>query len=312
LQVKPGDAIELSYFLPESGAKVNRRHKHVHVRRVVPMNAVADRTLMPDFPGIEKAESTSEWDAGFPLVHKIRPKDEDYWKKYRGTPKAFITLAAGQKMWGIVWQFDSDTVSHSDESNARPHAGERENRSQSQGEAKPAGNSTASERPRDEQRFPLSRGEGQGEGERKTQTTQSEPPHVVSYKERWRKKSWPISSRRNWVCASSRCATGAQAAEQSQDFGGLFLGFSFFSHHRGAAADGDVVSIWIGATHSGNRHVARPRFHGPDKCAGCCSAKAWPWLSWVARSARWAAWFTRGRCCTADDDLAGMRRPRRR
>src|SRR5438046_8187565 len=59
----------------------------------------ADRALMPDFPGIEKAESTSDWDAGFPLVHKIRPKDEEYWKKFRGTPKAFVTLAAGQKMW---------------------------------------------------------------------------------------------------------------------------------------------------------------------------------------------------------------------
>ena len=35
----------------------------------------------------------------FRWCNKIRPKDEEYWKKYRGTPKAFITLAAGQKMW---------------------------------------------------------------------------------------------------------------------------------------------------------------------------------------------------------------------
>jgi hypothetical protein len=55
---------------------------------------------MPEFPGLAKAESTSDWDAGFPLDHKIRPKDEDYWKRYRGTPKAFVTLAAGRKLWG--------------------------------------------------------------------------------------------------------------------------------------------------------------------------------------------------------------------
>src|ERR1043166_9580901 len=95
-----GDYISLSYFLPESGAKLEEGTNRFKVRVVVPMESSwADRTLMPDFPGIEKAESTSDWDAGFPLVHKIRPKDEDYWRKFRGTPKAFITLAAGQKLW---------------------------------------------------------------------------------------------------------------------------------------------------------------------------------------------------------------------
>ena len=63
--------------------------------------AAADRTLMPDFPGIAKAEKTENWDAGFAIdMKKIRPKDEQYWQKYRGAPKAFVTLAAGQKMWG--------------------------------------------------------------------------------------------------------------------------------------------------------------------------------------------------------------------
>jgi putative ABC transport system permease protein len=61
----------------------------------------ADRTLMPDFPGIAKAEKTENWDAGFTIdMKKIRPKDEAYWKQYRGTPKAFVTLAAGRRMWG--------------------------------------------------------------------------------------------------------------------------------------------------------------------------------------------------------------------
>jgi ABC-type antimicrobial peptide transport system permease subunit len=55
--------------------------------------------LMPDFSGIEKAESTRDWDASFPLVYKMRPKDEQYWKERKGTPKAFVTLTAGQRMW---------------------------------------------------------------------------------------------------------------------------------------------------------------------------------------------------------------------
>ena len=101
LQVKVGDEIALTYFDPESGARLGERTNTFRVREVAPQGKPwSDRTLMPDFPGIEKAESTSEWDAGFPLVHKIRPKDEEYWKYSRGTPKAFVTLAAGQKMWG--------------------------------------------------------------------------------------------------------------------------------------------------------------------------------------------------------------------
>jgi len=100
LGVKAGETISLSYFDPESGAKLTDRTNMFRVRSFVPMELPwADKKLMPDFPGIEKAESARDWDAGFPLVHKIRPKDEEYWKNYRGTPKAFVTLEAGQKMW---------------------------------------------------------------------------------------------------------------------------------------------------------------------------------------------------------------------
>ena len=101
LKVKPGDMVELTYFLPESGARLTEATNRFRVRALVPMELPwADRTLMPEFPGLEKAESPADWDTAFPLVHKIRPKDELYWKLYRGTPKAFVTLAAGQKMWG--------------------------------------------------------------------------------------------------------------------------------------------------------------------------------------------------------------------
>ncbi len=101
LRVKAGDEIQISYYLPESGAALREATNSFRVRAVVPMQLPwADRSLMPDFPGIEKAESTADWDTAFPLVHKIRPQDEAYWKQFRGTPKAFVTLAAGQKMWG--------------------------------------------------------------------------------------------------------------------------------------------------------------------------------------------------------------------
>ncbi len=100
LGVKPGSLIELSYFVVDSGSKLTERTNSFRVRDIVPMRGIyADRTLMPEFPGVAKAESTHDWDLGFPLTYKIRDKDEAYWKNYRGTPKVFVTLAAGRAMW---------------------------------------------------------------------------------------------------------------------------------------------------------------------------------------------------------------------
>src|SRR5512133_1310231 len=100
LQVKPGDPLRLSYYVADSGAQLLQRTNVFKVRAIVPLQGIyADRSLMPEFPGLAKAESTHDWDAGFPLVYTIRPQDEAYWKQYRGTPKAFVTLAAGQKLW---------------------------------------------------------------------------------------------------------------------------------------------------------------------------------------------------------------------
>lgn len=100
LGVKPGDAVQLAYYVVDSGSELLERTNRFRVRSIVPLAGwPADRTLMPEFPGLSKAESTHDWDAGFPLVHPIREKDEAYWKQYRGTPKAFVTLAAGQRLW---------------------------------------------------------------------------------------------------------------------------------------------------------------------------------------------------------------------
>jgi ABC-type antimicrobial peptide transport system permease subunit len=101
LEAFVGDKISLSYYVIASGRALEERTNSFHVKEVVKLSdAAADQNLMPDFPGIAQAESTSTWDAGFPIqTSKIRFKDEEYWKQHRGTPKAFVTLGAGQKMW---------------------------------------------------------------------------------------------------------------------------------------------------------------------------------------------------------------------
>ena len=55
---------------------------------------------MPEYPGISGSESLANWDPPFPVdLKRVRRQDEDYWKQYRTTPKAFIPLAVGQTLW---------------------------------------------------------------------------------------------------------------------------------------------------------------------------------------------------------------------
>jgi hypothetical protein len=117
LNAKPGTEIALTYFAPDQAAQLIERTNLFRVRAVIAMtNALCDRTLMPDFPGVANAEHAGDWSTSFPLVHTIRPKDDAYWQQYRGTPKAFISLAAGQKMWAnrfgnltaVRWEFDEN------------------------------------------------------------------------------------------------------------------------------------------------------------------------------------------------------------
>jgi ABC-type lipoprotein release transport system permease subunit len=102
LSASPGDVIKLSWFTPDSINQLKEKSDYFEVRRIVDFDSVwSDRTLMPDFPGISGSESCSGWDAGVPIkMNKIRSKDEDYWDKYKGTPKAFISYETGRKLWG--------------------------------------------------------------------------------------------------------------------------------------------------------------------------------------------------------------------
>jgi len=100
LKVGPGAELALTYFRPDSGAQLVEATNRFHVRSVVPMKLPwVDRNLMPEFPGIASAEKVGNWEAGFPLKHKVRKADDEYWKALRGTPKAFVSLSAGRKMW---------------------------------------------------------------------------------------------------------------------------------------------------------------------------------------------------------------------
>ena len=101
LGAKAGDELTMAYFVLGPMRKLVEQTSRFRVRAVLPMEGLAaDRDLMPDFPGLADVEDCRDWKPGIPIdLGKIRPKDEAYWKQHRGTPKAFLTLAAGQKLW---------------------------------------------------------------------------------------------------------------------------------------------------------------------------------------------------------------------
>ena len=98
LHAKAGDTIQLKYFISNLAEK---KHSFT-VKAIIPIvGLAADRSLMPDFPGLSDTEKCAEWDASIPIkTDMIRDKDEAYWKKYKGTPKAFISLRTAQLIWG--------------------------------------------------------------------------------------------------------------------------------------------------------------------------------------------------------------------
>ncbi len=101
LQVKRGDQVTLDYYVWMDEGKLATRSVEFRVACILPMTGrAADRDLVPDYPGITESESFSDWDPPFPIdLKRVRPQDEDYWKKYRTTPKGFISIGVAQELW---------------------------------------------------------------------------------------------------------------------------------------------------------------------------------------------------------------------
>ncbi len=91
--------LTLTYYHYGPARQLIERSATFQIRQVIP--TVDDRSLMPRVPGLTDAATLAAWDAPIPIdSDRIRPTDEAYWARYRGTPKAFISLAAGQRLWG--------------------------------------------------------------------------------------------------------------------------------------------------------------------------------------------------------------------
>jgi ABC-type antimicrobial peptide transport system permease subunit len=102
LGAKVGDPVTLEYYVWKPDGRLETESAQFSVERIVPLaGAAADREFAPAYPGITESASLHDWDPPFPLnMALIRPIDEQYWRQYRTTPKAFVRLERGRELWG--------------------------------------------------------------------------------------------------------------------------------------------------------------------------------------------------------------------
>lgn len=99
LRARVGDRIELDYYMWEDPGRLVTRTAEFRLAGTVPTDGTK-RDLAPDYPGITDSPTLDSWDPPFPLdLGRIRRVDEQYWEQHRTTPKAFISLDAGQALW---------------------------------------------------------------------------------------------------------------------------------------------------------------------------------------------------------------------
>lgn len=96
-----GDELTIKYFVVGLGRQLKEQSATFKVAAILPMDDPrVTKTWTPEFPGVSDVDNCRDWQPGIPMDMKaIRDQDEEYWDEYKGTPKAFITLAAGQKLW---------------------------------------------------------------------------------------------------------------------------------------------------------------------------------------------------------------------
>ncbi len=96
-----GQSIELTYYVTGEFGKLSAATSTFHLQGIVKDNPQSlDRGFIPAYPGITDAKSMTDWDPPFPVdLKRVRDKDDDYWEKHGPTPKAFISLEDGRRLW---------------------------------------------------------------------------------------------------------------------------------------------------------------------------------------------------------------------
>ena len=101
LGVKIRDKIKVTYYSVNPEEEYVTENAQFILKGILPIEGIAaDTNLIPKFPGIHDTADISEWEPPFTIDYSlIRSKDEVYWDKYKATPKAYVSLDVGKRLW---------------------------------------------------------------------------------------------------------------------------------------------------------------------------------------------------------------------
>ncbi len=101
LGAKVGDRIAITYYSVTAEEEYITETVVFRLKGILPIEGIAaDRDIIPEFPGIHDTVDMSEWESPFPIDYAlVRDKDEAYWDEYKATPKAFVPLEIGKRLW---------------------------------------------------------------------------------------------------------------------------------------------------------------------------------------------------------------------
>lgn len=101
LGARPGDTLAVEYLEPQPDGEYRLRKMTFSLGGVAPAAWLGlQQSLVPTFPGITGAARIGDWDPPFPVdMRRITPRDEEYWSKYRATPKLRLPAWALRRIW---------------------------------------------------------------------------------------------------------------------------------------------------------------------------------------------------------------------
>ncbi|WP_339688403.1 FtsX-like permease family protein [Gimesia maris] len=102
LNVKVGDEVRMKYHVVGSRGELPEVEQIFQVQGITELDGTpaADRKLTPEMEGITDADTFGDWKQPFPMqLNRVTDRDENYWDKYKATPKAFVSLGTAQSLW---------------------------------------------------------------------------------------------------------------------------------------------------------------------------------------------------------------------
>lgn len=104
-QAEVGAPMRLDYYVADDQGSLTKKQAAFTLKGKLPVAEVPwadDPDWTPEFPGITDQVAMRDWvNPPFPYAaQRVKKPDEDYWKRFKTTPRAYIALEVGQKLWG--------------------------------------------------------------------------------------------------------------------------------------------------------------------------------------------------------------------